>query len=174
MRIDDCFELGYIVKTHGLAGQVNIQLDVDDPLPYYEMDSVFLEQSGKLAPFFFESITPQGDRLIAKFEEIDDAASASQLIGSKLYLPLDLLPELASDDYYYHELIGMHVVHHGQVLGKIETIYQPSAQFLAAVMYQGHEILIPIEDEIFLSVDKRSQIVTVELPEGFLEIYTAE
>ena len=52
MRKDECYRLGHIVKTHGLKGAVTIELDVDYPEEYDEMESVFLEQSGNLIPFF--------------------------------------------------------------------------------------------------------------------------
>lgn len=173
MRIDDCFELGYIVKTHGLKGEVTIQLDVDDPSVYYEMESVFLEQSGNLIPFFFESILPQGNRMIALFEEIDSLDKASELTGCKLFLPSEVLPPLSSDEYYLHELVGMKVIDGDKELGVVETIYQPSAQYLAAVVYEGHELLIPIEDDIVKKVDKDTSQIFIELPDGFLEIYTS-
>ena len=171
MKIDDCFELGYIVKTHGLKGQVQIQLDVDEPELYYEMESVFLEQSGNLVPFFFTEIQPQGDRLLASFEEFDSSDKSAALVGRKLFLPLQVLPDLGQDEYYYHELIGMEVYQGDTPLGKVETIYQPSSQYLLAITYNNQEVLIPIEDGIVLSVDKSARKIVVDLPEGYLEIY---
>lgn len=171
MRIDDCFELGYIVKTHGLKGQVQIQLDVDSPESYYEMESVFLEQSGNLIPFFFKEIQPQGDRLLATFEEFDSYDHATSLVGNKLFLPLQALPNLSSDEYYYHELVGMEVYQGDIKLGIVSTIYQPSSQYLLAIEYHDQELLIPIEDGIVLSVDKVDKRIKVDLPDGYLEIY---
>jgi len=40
MTIDDCYQLGYIVKTHGLKGEVQIYLDVDAPSDYRNLESV--------------------------------------------------------------------------------------------------------------------------------------
>ncbi|GAB3828343.1 hypothetical protein GCM10028895_41720 [Pontibacter rugosus] len=51
MHIDDCFLLGYIVKTHGTKGQVVAFFDVDFPEDYEDLESVFLEQKGRLIPF---------------------------------------------------------------------------------------------------------------------------
>ncbi|MFZ9044845.1 MAG: ribosome maturation factor RimM [Cyclobacteriaceae bacterium] len=172
MRIDDCFELGYIVKTHGLKGEVIIQLDVDDPSVYYEMESVFLEKSGNLIPFFFERLVPQGSRIIGRIEEVDSKDKASELTGCKLFLPIDALPSLNSEEYYLHELVGMTVLEGDNELGVVSKIYQPSAQYLAAVMYESHELLIPIEDDIVKEVNKKTAQIFVELPNGFLDIYT--
>jgi 16S rRNA processing protein RimM len=47
-----CFELGYITKSFGLKGQVNAVFDVDVPLMYRELESVFIELNEVLVPFF--------------------------------------------------------------------------------------------------------------------------
>jgi 16S rRNA processing protein RimM len=39
------------------------------------------------------------------------------------------------------------------------------------VTHQGKEVLIPIQDQIILKVDKAAKKVYCQLPEGLLEIY---
>ncbi|MDH5608685.1 MAG: ribosome maturation factor RimM [Cyclobacteriaceae bacterium] len=171
MGIDDCFQLGHIVKTHGLHGEVSIHLDVDVPEEYTEMESVFVEQSGKLVPFFIESLSLQGDRGLCKFEEIDTIEQAQGLAGSSLYLPESLLPALPHGKYYYHQLVGADIFENGKLLGKITQIFKPSSQYLAALDYQGQEVLIPIEDSIFTAVDVQTGRIDVTLPEGLLDVF---
>ena len=52
MEIKDCFQLGKITKPFGYKGEVVFFLDVDEPMDYAEMDSVFIEIGGKLLPYF--------------------------------------------------------------------------------------------------------------------------
>ena len=54
MRIDDCYQLGYVIKTHGLQGELSIMLDVDVPQAYQNLESVFVATVGSdtLIPFF--------------------------------------------------------------------------------------------------------------------------
>ena len=40
MGFDDCYQLGNVVKTHGLRGEVVIFLDVDHPELYQKMEPV--------------------------------------------------------------------------------------------------------------------------------------
>ena len=54
MHKDECYQLGHIIKTHGLKGMVKIELDVDDPNNYSKLESVFVEKSGNLIPFFIK------------------------------------------------------------------------------------------------------------------------
>ena len=45
-------------------------------------------------------------------------------------------------------------------------------QDLMAMEYQGHEILIPVADDIVLKTDKAAKKMFVKLPEGLMEVYT--
>ena len=80
MNIDACYQLGYIVRTHGVKGQVVAFFDVDYPEDYEELESVFLQLSGKLVPFFIDAldIQPNG-RIIIKFEDVDSIVEAEKL-----------------------------------------------------------------------------------------------
>lgn len=174
MGADECYQLGYIVKTHGLNGEVLIQLDVDHPEEYEDMESVFLEQSGNLVPFFISHTSFQKNKVLVKFKDILNVTEAKTLVGSRLFLPLDELPELDEGQYYYHDLIGFEVFQQDQFIGRITSIYQPSSQFLAAIEIKGKEVLVPIEDDIFRVVDLHEQRVEVQLPDGLLDVYLNE
>jgi 16S rRNA processing protein RimM len=174
MKLDDCFELGYIVRTHGVKGQVVAFFDVDYPEDYEELESVFLLLSGKLVPFFIERIEPQaGAKFILKFEDLNTIAEAEKLKSTTLYLPLSELPELNEDQFYFHETVGYQVVDEEKgELGKVTEFFAMPNQDLMAMQYEGHEVLIPVTDDIILRTDKADKKIFVKLPEGLLEVYT--
>lgn len=174
MNIDACFLLGYIVKTHGTKGQVVAFFDVDYPEDYEDLESVFLEQKGRLIPFFIDSMEPiKNSRFIIKFEDIGTMEQAEALRGTALYLPLNELPELEEDQFYFHEVIGYQVVdeNHGK-LGTVKEFYDLPQQQLMAMDYLGQEMLIPVMDEIMLRADHKAKELYINLPEGLLEVYT--
>ena len=173
MNIDTCYQLGYIVKTHGVKGQVIAYFDVDYPEDYEELESVFLQISGKLVPFFIDAldIQPNG-RIIMKFEDVDSIVEAEKLKSIPLYLPLDNLPELEDDQFYFHDVIGYTIV--DAVLGELGTvkeIYEMPHQDLMGMEYKGVEVLIPLQDELFDRADKEAKKLYVKLPEGLVDIY---
>ena len=87
MKIEDCFYIGYITKTKGLKGEVQIYFEYDDPaeLP---LDSVFAEINGKLVPFFISSFKLQNNQTgNFYFDDIDTIEKAEALVRKKLYLP---------------------------------------------------------------------------------------
>ncbi len=176
MNKDSCFQLGYIVKVHGLQGEVLIALDVDYPEEYEETKHLFLEKNNRLVPHFLEHFVPQpNNRFLAKFEELDHVDQVKALVGAALYLPLKELPELEEDQYYFHELVGFQVVDDKQgALGEVSVIYDLQTQDLIGMSYKDKEVLIPIQDGIITKVDKAAKKVFCQLPEGLLDIYLEE
>jgi 16S rRNA processing protein RimM len=172
MRKDDCFLLGYVIKPHGLKGEVSVLLDVDFPEDYKEMESVFLDIDQKLVPFFISAISINRDKAVIKFEDITTPEQAMSLKGRELYLPESTLPEMEADQFYFHEVIGYSVTDQTSGrLGVITNVYESGKQDLLAVDHQGIEILIPLIDEIVLEVNRENKEVLVNLPEGLLDIY---
>lgn len=171
MQVEDCYQLGYISKTHGLHGHVVAVLDTDNPQEYENLESVFLLKD-LLIPFFLSSLELKGNKIIARFEDVDSLDKAKELVGLELYLPLSELPELkGNNQYYFHDLLDCEVFENGSFLGKIEKVYQPSSQFVASVTVRGKELLLPIEDQIFTQVNIKEKRVDVTIPDGLKEIY---
>ena len=75
MTLDECFELGFIVKPHALKGQMSAQLDVDDAATYDKLKTVYLAlptAPTKLLPYQVERVNPQiGLRVLLKLRGID-------------------------------------------------------------------------------------------------------
>lgn len=174
MKKEDCFELGAIIKPHGLQGDIQAFLDTDNVDLYIDLDSILIEQNGRLVPFFIEELRPQaGNKVLIKFEEINTVEQAERLRKAKLYLPDQLIPPLAEDEFFYHEIIGFTVVDelHG-VLGQIETIYNLPQNDLLVVTYKNNEVLIPLKAKLISNLDKDNQQLLMRLPEGLLDVYT--
>jgi 16S rRNA processing protein RimM len=175
MNKDQCFELGVVVKSHGLNGEVSIKLDTDYPEAYDEMESVLLEQKGRLIPFFIESYSRNREFAIVKFEDINSREQADTLKGCRLFLPDEDLPELPDDQFYFHEVKGYTIVDEQEgTLGVIREIYDVTAQALIAMDWKGKEVLIPINDDIVGRIDRDKQELHVNLPGGLLDLYLEE
>lgn len=175
MTKDDCYEIGYIVKTHGLKGEVGIHMDVDNPAEYADMEGVLIEKNGELIPFFIEKIRINIDKAIVKFEGINTIEEAEPLVKKTLYLSLDQLDELSDDQFYYHEIMGYRIVDDIKgPLGIIKTIYNQPHQDLISMEYLSKEVLIPISHEHVLKANHEKKELYVSLPDGLLEVYLDE
>ena len=172
MTKDNCFELGKITKTHGLKGEVVLWLDVDFPEDYEDLESILLEERGELVPYFMNSYRLSGNRAIVKFEDIDTFEKAELMINLQAFLPLEDLPELDNNQFYYHEIIDYKVIDKNLgELGTVQTVHSMQAQDLLVMDYKGKEVLIPVISEIVLNADKVAKVLHVNLPDGLLEVY---
>lgn len=173
MRKEDCFYLGKIAKKFSFKGEVLIYLDTDEPEIYQEMESIFVEFNKNLIPFFIEnSNLHKGDFLRVKFEDVDNEEQADEIIGSEVYLPLNMLPKLEGNKFYFHEVIGFEIEDQRLgVFGKIVSINDTSAQPLFEVVNGNVEILVPMIDQFLVKIDRENKKVIMDLPEGLVEMY---
>lgn len=172
MTKDECYYLGKITKPFGLKGQMSIYLDVDDINEYAELDSVFVETKGNLVPYFIKSISITNDnKAIVEFDEIS-INEAHALAGRELYLPLDLLPTLTGNQFYFHEVEGFRVIdtEHGDI-GVLQTIIDYPAQPLFQIICDGTEILIPVIDPVIKLVDRENRTLHINAPAGLIDLY---
>jgi len=126
-----------------------------------------------LIPFFIEqSQLHKSDLLRVKFEEVTTEEDADVLLKSDVYLPLDLLPKLEGNKFYFHEVIGFTIIDNTfGTVGVIKGINDNTSQALFEIDREGVEILIPMNDEFIKKIDRDSKTITVETPEGLIELY---
>ena len=96
---------------------------------------------------------------------------AEKLKSCPLLLPLDLLPKLKKNQFYYHEVIGFTIVdlEKGEigVLNDIIEASQPILKIDAA----GKEVLCPLHDDLLKAIDREHKTLTLSFPDGLLELY---
>ena len=173
MRKEDCFYLGKIVKKHSFKGEVVIKLDTDEPELYKNMESVFVDLGNNLVPFFIEkSSLSKQTALRVKFEGISSEEDADAIMRSDIYLPLDLLPKLSGNKFYYHEVIGFTIIDKifGEV-GELVYINDKAAQPLFEIKREETTIFIPLIDDFIKKVDRDNKTIEVETPEGLIALY---
>lgn len=171
MTKEECYQLGKITKPWGVKGQVVFFLDVDSPEEYINLDSAFVEIKGNLVPYFFQVESINGNKAIVTFEDLTPEESL-KLVGCDLYLPLDLLPKLTGNQFYFHEVRGFRVVDetHGDI-GIIQTIIEYPAQPLFQIMKGEQEILIPVIDPVIKQVDRENKTIYIDAPNGLIDLY---
>jgi len=171
---NDCYYLGYVSKTFGYKGDVTIFLDVDDPSVYQNLESVFIEIDGKLVPFFINQISlhPNQPEAVVSFQGIDEIEKARKLTGTELFLPLQLLPKLKGNAFYFHEIIGFEAfdVERG-LLGKIVSVLEFPGNPLFQIQAGKNEVLVPANDQFIQKVDRIGKKIILTTPEGLIDLY---
>lgn len=170
MNPDSCFKIAYVMKTHGLKGEVTLALLPECP----DLDSIdvfFLERKGHLVPHFPQSISIKGTKAYVKWEGVDSPEAAATLKGISVYLPKKLRPSLPKGEFYNDEVIGFEVSDGTLgLLGKVTEIQESGVARHLVVDHSGKEIMIPLNGPFIKSLNKSKKRITVDLPEGFLDL----
>jgi 16S rRNA processing protein RimM len=172
MKIEDCFRIGSILKTKGLKGEMQLYVDFDN-LADINITGIFIDLSGKLVPYFVESIKfQQKNAAYLYLEDVDTIEKASLLVKKDIYLSNKLKPKKKKSDFTLKDLKGFTAVDENEgELGEITAIHEYPQQLIAAVTYKGCEVLFPLNEEIIKGIDVVKEIVLIDLPEGLLDIY---
>ena len=171
MDIESCYKIGWILKPHGLKGEVTMMLEDDAPKDLSSINSVFLEQNNRLVPYFIETLSGQGKKTFLKFEDINTVEAATMISKQSVYIPRSMRPKRERNEFYPDEIDHFEVFDsvHGP-LGRIDGVVSAGPNRLLSLQFEGKEILIPINGPFIKSIDKTKKRIEVELPEGFLEI----
>jgi 16S rRNA processing protein RimM len=171
MELKDSYKIGFILKPHGLKGGVTVSIDPDTPNDFEGLDAVFLEKQNQLVPYFITSVSVKGNKAFVKFEDVDTADAAAAISKCAIYLPKAARPKSARGEFYDDEVVGFLVVDEqlGE-LGAVAEVVSAGPNKLIAVDHAGREVLIPVNGPFITSINKTKKRITVQLPEGFLDI----
>ena len=172
MRKEDCYLLGKITRRHGLAGNVILKLDTDQPELYNKLESIFVEINGLLVPFFIaKSSWSKNDALNIAFKNSTEAL-VDQSLGKNVYLPLASLPKLSGKQFYYHEIIGFDILdENNKDCGVIRSVNDQTAQNYFVTNLDGKEVVIPIIKDWILEVNREERFIKMQLPEGLIDVF---
>ena len=154
-------EAGRIVNTHGVAGEVKIEVWLDSPQLLRRCGRIFLNGAEKK----LLSGKVQKNFLIAKLEGVEDVNAAMQLKGKDVFIAREDAP-LPRGAYFIQDILGASVVdEQGNEIGKLTDVLERPASNIYVV--QGEtEHLIPAVPAFILNTDAEAGVITVRLIEG--------
>jgi 16S rRNA processing protein RimM len=171
MEIDSCFKIGFVLRTHGLKGEVTISLEEDAPRNLPDIPAVFVETDNRLVPYFVHSLSINGKKAFVKFEDVDSIEAAEKLVKRNLFLQKSARAKSGPTEFYNDEIIDFKVIDEdlGE-LGSVVDIMQAGANRLLVINHGTKEVLVPVNSPFIININKRKRLITVNLPEGFLDI----
>ncbi|MEJ1241165.1 ribosome maturation factor RimM [Chryseolinea sp. T2] len=169
MLKEDCFQIGFVQRTHGLKGELTCVISAD--LPEADFNALFIELDNRLIPYFIKQLSLKGDRALIQLEDVDSLEQAKGLVGKSLHLQKSLRPKLGRGEFYDDEIVGFIVTDQTLgTLGKIREMIDAGPNKLIAVEHNDKEVLIPVNGPFIKSINKSKKTVTVELPDGYLDM----
>lgn len=172
MEKENFFQLGTIVKTHGIKGEVVCLLDVDKPARYSNLKTVFVEKDGRLSEIVIKNISLSGNQARILFEGVNSIDEAYLFLKRELFLPLSMLPHLTGSRFYFHEVTGFRVFDRENEIGIFERVIELPQHPVAIIKNGDKEILAPLVKEFIVRVDRSEKKLFLILPEGLTDIYS--
>lgn len=171
MDSNDFYELGYVSRIHGIKGALVLNLDVDDPQRYKDLDELWLKESNSLVKFKVQKISVNGNTAIVQLTTLNSPEEAQRYIWATACLPLMMLPPLKGKKFYFHEVRNFLITDKiiGEI-GRILTVYGNAMQPLALLKYKSKEILIPLIPEFIEEIDREKREIRMQLPDGITEV----
>ena len=164
-------EVGKIVNTHGLKGEVKIVTWTDTPDVFEDIEYVYAKKKHEEIKLTTKNIKYQKNNIIVKFAEINSIDEAETFKNSVLSCDREQLGELPEGVYYIADLIGCTVFENEKELGKISDVFNTGANDIYAVSRpQQKDLLIPVLEETIKKVDIENKRIDVVLIEGLDEL----
>ena len=166
--------IGKIVAPHGITGHVIIEHALGKPIHFKGIDAIFVEKNAaSFIPYFIQSASVKTDTIShLQLEGINSREATAMLLGKKVWLPQDDFQKLV-DKQSPLALLGYTVVEAGKPIGIIQEVIEQPHQLMVTILYQGQEAYIPLHEESLKAVNHKAKTISVELPDGLLDLYTA-
>lgn len=160
-------ELGKVVNTHGIRGEVKIQPWCDDPEIFDELEYIYIDNK----KFDIEKSRLHKNCVIVKLEQINNINEAELYREKIVTIEREKLGELPEGTYYIADLEGLTVkTIDGEILGEIEDVLKTGSNDVYVLKSQSRKpILIPVIDQVVKEVNIEGGYVLVELMEGLID-----
>ncbi|AMA52291.1 MULTISPECIES: ribosome maturation factor RimM [Bacillus] len=168
------FNVGKIVNTHGIKGEVRVISKTDFAEERYKPgNTLYLFMDGRNEPV---EVTVNTHRLhkqfhLLQFKERQSLNEVEELKNAIIKVPEEDLGELNEGEFYFHEIIGCEVfTEDGELIGKIKEILTPGANDVWVVARKGKkDALIPYIESVVKHIDVSEKKIEIELMEGLID-----
>ena len=168
----DLLEVGKIVNTLGLRGEVKVVPWTDYPEVFEDIETVYIKKKSDYERLDIAGIKYQKNNLIIRFAQLKDINEAEKYKNRVLYAERASLGELPEGVYYIADLIGLDVVKEdGEKVGVISDVFNTGSNDIYEVKREGQKnLLLPVIDDVVLNIDVENKKVTVRMMEGLEDL----
>jgi 16S rRNA processing protein RimM len=166
--------VGKVSTAFGIKGWVKVYSFTDPMKGILDYKNWLLKVKGQWLPYKVKEGKPQGKGIVAKFEGINDRDLALALSQIEIAVLSSDLPQLAEDEFYWSQLVGLNVVNkNGELLGKIDQLFNSGAphDVLSVKGCEGsldqQDRLIPYVDAVVGEIDLDAGVMQVDWEADF-------
>ena len=163
-------EIGQIVNTFGIKGQVKVKPFTDDINRFDRLKKIYISNKNGKKEYQIQEVKYHKNMVLMKLEGVDTPEQADLLRQS--YLLVDRADEepLEEGVYYIVDLLGLEVyTDDNKLLGKVDDIFNTGSNDIYVVKDEmGKQILLPGIPDVLKNVDLEKGKITVHLIPGLI------
>ena len=166
--MQEYFEVGQIVNTFGIKGQLKVKPFTDDMERFEELKTVYICKKNEIKKVEIEDVKYNKQCVLLKVKGIEDLTEAEKYKGLFLKIDRKDAKKLPKDTYFIADILGLEVyTDEGELLGKVDDIFPTGANDVYVVKDElGKQILLPSIPEVLKEIDLEKGKVIVHLIEG--------
>ena len=166
--------VGKIAGAHGIKGNIKVYSYFGSIFLRTQVDHIFfIDTAGIQKNYKIKWVKlHHGQMILLSLEGIETRNAAEALVGTRLFIEKDKIPESDDGSYYWFDIIGLSVFTvDNEYKGIIESIIPTGANDVYLVKCPGasgeqDEILVPALESVVMEIDLKKGRMTVTLPEG--------
>lgn len=164
--MDKYIEIGKIVNTYGIKGQLKIVPYTDNIKRFEKLKKIYINEK----EYLIENVKYLKNLVILKLQEINTIEQAEEYKNLYIYIDRKDAVKLPKDTYFIRDLIGIEVyTNDGEKLGRIDDIFKTGSNDVYVVKNSlGKQILLPAISSVIEKIDLENKKVIVNLIKGLI------
>ena len=167
------FQVGAIIKAHGVRGEVKVFPMTDDVNRFRKLSEIIVQKkSGAEQTLGVEAARFFKNTVILKLKGIDTMDEAELYRGSSLFVTRENAVPLSENEYFIADLIDLAVsTDNGEVLGTLTDVLSTGANDVYEVTSDtGKKYLIPAIRDCIMDVNINDGTMTIHPLPGLLDL----
>lgn len=162
-------EVGKINNTHGVKGELKMQLWCDDIDYLKQFDVLYLDDKGQM-PVKVLSVRAQKNLAVLRLEGIDSIEKAEKLKGSMLYGNRDDA-QIDEDANYIADIIGCYIVDidTDEEYGRVVDVLNYGSCDIYDTESWGNHTLIPATPDIVKEINTEYKVIRIKKMKGLFD-----
>lgn len=168
--MEEYFEIGQIVNTSGLKGEIKIKPFTDDITKFNNFKTIYVSIKKELKEFEIEKVRFSKNMVFLKLKGIESIEEAENYRNLYLKIKRNKDEKLEENTYYIVDILGCKVFTDEQKeLGEVIDVFSTGSNDVYVVKDElGKQVLLPAIKDVIKNVDIENKLITVHLLEGLI------
>ena len=168
----ELLRIARVLKSNGTEGEILVGFREINPEDLNQKEPVFITFDGLPVPFFIESFSRKGtNRALVRLTGVKNLEDAEELTGKDISAKATAIhqDEDADESLTADDLIGWTLLNAENIeVGEITDYEDIPGNTCLYVETKDGQVMIPLHEDLILSVDEDSKAISVDVPEGLI------